>query len=179
MKRQKHLVRLVTAALFAALCCVATLVMQIPTPTGGFVNLGDSIVIFSAYLLSPVYAFSSAAIGSALADILAGYAQYAPATFIIKGVTALSAWLVFKATEKIVSEKAVFSPLFTALAAICGEALMIAGYFLFEAFILSYGTGGALASVLPNTMQGIAAVIGGTLLCEIIKRTKTKNTLLR
>jgi len=52
--------------------------------------------------------------------------------------------------------------------------VMISGYFLFEAYILGYGAAGALASVIPNTTQGIAGVFGGTLLCEILKRTKIK-----
>lgn len=176
MKKSKHLLQFVVAALFAALCCVATLVMQIPTPTGGFVNLGDTIILLSAFVLSPVYALLSAGVGSLLADILAGYAQYAPATFVIKALMALSACLVFSATAKISSTKKWVSPLFTILAGICAETIMIGGYFLFESFILSYGLG-AVASVLPNAIQGVAGMVGGTLLCEIISRTKIKNKL--
>ena len=84
MKNSQKLINIVTASLLAALCCVGTLVLQIPTPTGGFVNLGDTVILLSAFLLSPVYAALSAGIGSMLADIIAGYPQYAPATFVIK-----------------------------------------------------------------------------------------------
>ena len=172
MKNSHKLIYIVTASLLAALCCVATMVMQIPTPTGGFVNLGDTIIILSAFLLSPVYAFLSAGLGSMLADILAGYAQYAPATFVIKGLMALIACFILNGTKKFSQKNNIVSLMFTILTAICAESIMVAGYFVFEAFILSYGIGGALASVLPNAMQGLAGIIGGTLLCEIFKRTK-------
>ena len=38
-------------ALLAALSCVATLVIRIPSPTGGYMNLGDTVVLLGAYLL--------------------------------------------------------------------------------------------------------------------------------
>lgn len=172
MNTSKNLIRLVTIALLAALCCVATLVIQIPTPTGGFVNLGDTVILLSAFLLPPVYAAAAGGLGSMLADILAGYVQYAPATFVIKALMALVACLILKTTKKLPCKNRITPLLSTILAAICAESIMVAGYFVFEAFILQYGAGGALASVLPNTMQGIAGIAGGTLLCEIFKRTK-------
>ena len=39
--------KLVLAALFAALCTVMTLVIQIPSPMQGYVNLGDCAVLLS------------------------------------------------------------------------------------------------------------------------------------
>ncbi len=176
MKISKHLINLVFGALLAALCCVSTLIIQIPTPTGGFVNLGDVIIIFAAWLLSPVYAVLAAGLGSMLADIFAGYAQYAPATFVIKGLMAFVAWVILRVTDKIVQKKPKISILFTSLSALCAEVVMVLGYFVFEAFLLHYGWG-ALASVVPNLMQGLAGILGGTLLTELIKRTSPKNKL--
>ena len=46
--------KLVLAALFAALCTVMTLVIQIPSPMQGYVNLGDCAVLLSAWVLGPV-----------------------------------------------------------------------------------------------------------------------------
>ena len=63
--------KLVIAALFASLVCVATMIIKIPSFQGGYVNLGDSIVLVCAWFLSPGYAFAAAAIGSGLADIFA------------------------------------------------------------------------------------------------------------
>ena len=40
--------KLVLAALFAALCTVMTMVIQVPSPMQGYVNLGDCAVLLSA-----------------------------------------------------------------------------------------------------------------------------------
>ena len=177
MKVSKPLIQLVFGALLAALCCISTLIIQIQIPTtGGYVNLGDVVIIFAAWLLSPVYAVLSAAIGSALADLLAGYAQYVPATFVIKGLMALAAWAVFRLTNKITQHKPVLSLVFTPLSALCAEVVMVGGYFIFECFILQYGSG-AVAAVIPNMMQGVAGILGGTVLTELIRRTSPKSKL--
>ena len=43
-----NLKKLILAALFAALSCVATMSIRIPTPgTGGYIHPGDAIVILS------------------------------------------------------------------------------------------------------------------------------------
>lgn len=178
MKKHSRIIMLVTTSLLAALCCVATFIkLPIVTPTGGYVNLGDIVIILTAFLLSPVYAALAAGIGSMLADILMGYAQYAPGTLVIKALMALFAGLVLYAVRKISDNNNFLSLIFTALAAVCAEGIMVAGYFLFEAFILGYGAAGALGSVLPNVFQGIAGIVGGTLLCAVIARTKIKNCL--
>ena len=80
---------LVLAALFAALTCVATMVIQIPSPMNGFVNLGDCFVLLAGWVLGPLYGSLAAGIGSALADMFTGYMHYAPGTFLIKAVMAL------------------------------------------------------------------------------------------
>ena len=41
MVKTKNLTLMVTAAVLAALTCVATMVVQIPMPLKGYVNLGD------------------------------------------------------------------------------------------------------------------------------------------
>lgn len=45
----------------------------------GYVNLGDCAVLMSAWVLGPLYGGAAAGIGSALADLLSGYAHYVPA----------------------------------------------------------------------------------------------------
>ena len=60
MKHEK-LIKLVLAALFAALTCVATMLIHIPMPaTNGYINLGDGMVLLGAFLLGPVYGMASA-----------------------------------------------------------------------------------------------------------------------
>ena len=50
-----NLKKIVMTALFAALACVATMSIRIPTPgTGGYIHPGDAIVILSGVVLGPV-----------------------------------------------------------------------------------------------------------------------------
>jgi len=63
---------MVMTALLAALACIATMVIRIASPTGGYLNLGDVIVLLAAYLLGPVYSAVAAGVGSAMADVLSG-----------------------------------------------------------------------------------------------------------
>ena len=86
----------VQAFLFAALCTVMTLVIQIPSPMQGYVNLGDCAVLLSAWVLGPVYGGVAAGTGSMLADLFSGYAHYAPGTFLIKLCMAVAAALIFR-----------------------------------------------------------------------------------
>lgn len=59
-----NLKRLVLAALFAALACVATMSIRIPTPgTNGYIHPGDAIVILSGVILGPVWGFLAGGIG--------------------------------------------------------------------------------------------------------------------
>ena len=87
--------KLVLSAMFAALCCVATMIVQIPT-VAGYTNLGECMCLLAGLVLGPWYGFFAAGIGSGLADLLAGYAHYVPGTFLIKGFVALIAALLLR-----------------------------------------------------------------------------------
>lgn len=157
----------VTAALIAALICVATMVIKIPSPLEGYLNLGDGIVLISAWILSPGYGFLAAGIGSALADLLSGYVIYAPATFIIKGLMAITAFLIFGLLHKKLGD--FVSKLISAIAA---EAVMVLGYFVFEGFL--YGFIPSLVNIIPNAMQGVAGIIIGLLIINLFKKIRFK-----
>ena len=85
----KKIRTMVLAAVLAALACVATMVVQIPSPMNGYVNLGDCFVLLSGWLLGPWWGAAAGGIGSMLADLLLGYGHYAPGTLVIKGLMAL------------------------------------------------------------------------------------------
>ena len=82
--------KLIYAALFAALCCVITMYPKFPT-LFGYIHAGDALVLLAAYVLGPLWGSLAAALGSSLADLMAGYVQYFPGTFVIKAVMALLA----------------------------------------------------------------------------------------
>ena len=83
-----RLVRLTMTAVLTALTCVMTLVVRIPSPTKGYLNLGDCFVLLDGWLLGPLYGAFAGGVGSALADLFAGYPVYLPATLLIKGIMA-------------------------------------------------------------------------------------------
>lgn len=151
MKNQTQ--KLVLTALFAALTCVATMVIRIPTPgTGGYIHPGDALVILSGLILGPAYGFIAAGLGSGLSDLIGGYLFYVPATFLIKGLVACLAALAYQRLSSL--------PKGRILGVICGGVidivLVAGGYFCFEYFF--YGLG-ALASVPANIVQGVSGLI--------------------
>ena len=84
-------------ALFAALACVATMSIRIPTPgTSGYIHPGDAIVILAGIILGPVYGMLAGGIGSALSDLIGGYFVYVPITLVIKGLVALVSGLIYQ-----------------------------------------------------------------------------------
>lgn len=154
--------KVVMAALFAALACVATMSIRIPTPgTGGYIHPGDAIVILSGVLLGPVYGFLAAGIGSAMADLLGGYFLYVPITLIIKGLIALISGIIYRkiGTTKNTRFLAVI------LGGVTDIVLVAGGYFICEYFM--YGMGAA-ASIPANLIQGFGGLIISAVLYPIL-----------
>ena len=151
-------------ALFAALSCISTMLITIPTPTGGFVHLGDGMALLCGWLLGPIWGSVAAGLGGMLADLFSGYPLYAPATFIIKGAMAAIAYFIYKMLKKhhIVALIA---------GGVIGEIFMIFGYFMYEMTVCGYGLG-AIVGVPANGVQGVMGVISGIILIEVMKKTK-------
>lgn len=151
--------KLMTASMLTALTCLATMVIKIPSPLQGYLNLGDCVVLCCGWVLGPVYGFWAAGMGSGLADLLSGYALYAPATFLIKGAMAAAAWVIWHKLEGKSGSRL--------LSGVCAELLMIGGYLAFESVL--YGFGPALVNVPANGMQGLAGLILGVLLAKNLR----------
>ena len=49
--------QIVMAALIAALACIATMIIKIPSPLKGYINLGDCVVLLAGWMLLPAYGF--------------------------------------------------------------------------------------------------------------------------
>jgi len=145
-------------AILTTLTTVTTAIIQIPIPqTKGYINFGDMLVIFSGLLLGPYLGFFAGGVGSALADILTGYGNWAPFTLVIKGLEGFIVGVFAKKGRKI-----------ALLGAICGGLEMVIGYFMIEYFL--YGTGAALAELPGNIMQATVGIIFGTSVYQIIHR---------
>ncbi len=125
---------IVIAAMLAALTCVATMIIKIPSPLKGCLNMGDCVILLAGWMLNPVYGFLAAGLGSALTDLFSGYVVYAPATFVIKGLMALVTFYGFKLLHNKIGNLP--SRIITGVLA---EVVMILGYFLFEGVLYGFG----------------------------------------
>jgi uncharacterized membrane protein len=155
--------KIVIAALMASLVCVATMIIKIPSPLKGYINLGDCAVLLAGWLLSPGYGFLAAGLGSALADLFSGYVTYSIATFIIKGSMALIAVACFKLMSGKIGKLA--SQL---IGGILAEIAMVLGYFVFEGFL--YGFAPSVVNIPANAIQGVAGIIIGIILIKIFEK---------
>ncbi len=75
---------LTKVSIFAALVFATTIIIRVPiAATGGYFNLGDSVIFVAALLYGPFVGGFAGGIGAAIADAT-GYPIFAPGTFIIK-----------------------------------------------------------------------------------------------
>lgn len=162
--------QMVLAAMFVALGCVATMLVQIPSPTNGYLNLGDAVVLLGAYLLGPAYGAVAGGAGPALADLLSGYAMYVPGTLVIKALMGLTAALLYRALGR-----RTWAPAVCGLAA---ESIMVAGYLLYDGVLAAAGGGdfslalaASAAGIPSNLVQGAFGLAVSTLLVLALRRS--------
>lgn len=165
-----NLSKLVLSALFTALCCVATIVIQIPIPlTEGYIHPGDAFVFLSGILLGPLYGGFAAGVGSMLADIFTGYMNYAPGTLLIKLSSAIIVGALFHLLHSKI-EKSSNSILSVIISSILGAIIIVLGYFFYSFFFLGTGYAAVVTSILPNVIQTGFGVLIATILYPIISK---------
>ena len=169
--RNDRIKRLTLAALLAAFTCVATMLIQIPTPTKGYVNLGDCLVNISGWLLGPFYGAAAAGLGSAMADVISGYTVYAPATLIIKALMAAAAWAVYSSLSRRLRPVSA-----RIAAAVVAELIMATGYVIFEA-VIYHSFAAALVGVPANLFQGVMGAATATAVYELVIKRIQKRIL--
>ncbi len=155
MKKQS-VKKITFTALFAALIAVMTAFIKMPTGINeGYLHFGDSMIYLAGCLLGP-WAALAAAIGGALADILAGAAVWAPATAIIKALNAVpfivASHFYFKnkGKQKIVNWYIVPMVIVSGL-------ITVFGYLLAEGLMYSFPS--ALTSVPFSIVQAVGSAI--------------------
>lgn len=172
----------VIAALFAALTCICTMIIKIPTPTGGYIHPGDGMVLLCGIILGPGMGALAAGIGSMLSDLFSGYMVWVPATFIIKALAAMVASVLFRKSSQLLSGNKAASTVRVILGGVVGEALMVFGYFLFEIGLNAASNGGFTAAAIAggiaysaagipaNIVQGVTGVVIACVLLPILSQ---------
>ena len=133
--------------MFSALVFVITAYLHIPT-YNGYVHCGDGFIFIAACILPMPYSIVVGVLGAMLADLLTGFAIWAPGSMIIKG---LLAFLFTCKSKKIVTKRNLVMLLPAAL-------ISALGYYLYEALII--GSFIASLSGIPGSLvQALASSI--------------------
>lgn len=159
MFRQWTALRLVVLAALIALIAVLTALIRVPiAPTRGYIHLGDVGVYFAAFAFGPAMGFLAGGLGTGLADVLGGYAHWAPLSFLFHGFQGLVAAYIgyHKDTRRQV------------IGWLAGSLIMIGGYFLAE--VILYGVGPAAVELPGNSLQAIAGGVIAIPLVAAIRR---------
>ncbi len=161
MKNADKIIKLVTAALMAALTCAVTisLPIKIPNTTGGYIHPGDAFVLLSGIILGPLYGGLAAGIGSILADIFLGAFLYAPATLVIKALAAIAGAYSYRHIRK--------GSVIVAGAAV-GITVTV-GYYIYEC-ILTGNLITPLSSALFNLIQNVMGIVLASILLPLVKK---------
>jgi uncharacterized membrane protein len=140
-----------------ALVCVATLIIRIPNPMGGYFNVGDVMIFVSALTFGPLVGGIAGGVGSSLADLI-GFPVFAIPTLIIKGVEGLLGGLI---ADKRSSYRDV-------LAVIVAGAEMILGYLIVEIYL--WGFEAALLEIPTNIGQILVGGVVGIPIAVVLRK---------
>lgn len=156
--------RVCITGLMAALVCVATAFIKMPTGiNSGYLHFGDSMIYLAGCLLGP-WASLAAAIGGALADVISGAPQWAPATAVIKALNAVPFILVCRNTNhKIITKWIVPMTIVSGL-------ITIGGYLLAEGVMYSFPT--AITSVPFSCIQAVGSAIVFIIVGAVLDKIK-------
>jgi uncharacterized membrane protein len=175
----KTLFKIGLMAAFATLAFVGTTVIRVPIPaTGGYFNLGDTFVMVAALLYGPAVGAVVGAIGPAAADAI-GFPQFILATAVVKGLEGFLVGLI-GGRQTGGSTKAMV------LALTVGIAVLVAGYFIFEAaiypamgkaspFFAVTDAKAALAEIFPNLLQGVISAVIAFGICRVFVRGSSQS----
>lgn len=164
---------LALSSMFAALITVTTAFLKIPIPFG-YTHAGDSMVFLSATTLANPLGIIASAIGGALADLLAGYPQWAIPTAIIKALNAMPFFICRQALKKKNGDNKIICK-GTLLMLIPSVAITFIGYFI--ANYLMYGIAAAIAEMSMLWIQSTVGVILFVLIGVSLDKIKFKEKI--
>ncbi|WP_159442017.1 ECF transporter S component [Clostridium sp. Marseille-P2415] len=159
--------KILFGALMTALTAAATMLIHIPSAFNGYIHLGDGMVLLSGILQGPLYGAAAGGLGSMLADLLSGYAFYAPATFIIKALAAYSGGYLYHRLSHSSQTARWLLPFLAA--GIVSSTVVTGGYFIFELII--YNLQAAMINIPFNLVQNLfSLIVAGSLLPLLLRR---------
>lgn len=162
---------LVLTALITAMGTIATMFFKVPVGTG-YIHLGDTMVLLAAMLLPRKHAIFAGSVGLCLADILSGYAVWAPWSFFIKLVMVLIMQKALAtAMEKGENNHHILGvPVPEMIGFVVAAVWTVAGYYIAEGII--YGNWTAPMLGVPfNALQVAVGAVLSVLISQMLGRT--------
>lgn len=173
-KHSAHTLNIVIAAMFAAMIAVMTAFVQIKTPTGGYVHLGDSMIYLTACFLPMPYAVAASAIGGGIADLLV-YPETIIYTIIIKAVNAV----FFSAKEnKLLTKRNALMTIPSGLVTVVGYSLSKLIRMLLAGDSLQSAVVNALWKMPENSIQAVASALIFILIAAAFDKADIKKRML-
>ncbi|GAB4575126.1 MAG: ECF transporter S component [Anaerolineae bacterium] len=144
--------------IMTAIIFILTRAVQVPTPIGGYIHLGDAGVLFTGFAFGPVVGTIAGALGTALADVTSPYAQWAPFTLVIHGLMGFAAGYLVRGEGSLWR---------LVLASVVAGIILVAGYFV--AGLVLVGMEAAL-EIAPNVSQIVGGAIVSVPLYYAVRR---------
>ena len=160
MKSTMSPARIALVAVLIALTAVFTLLIRVPTPAKGYVNLSDVAITFAALSFGPWVGLVAGGVGTALADLLGGFAPFAPLTLVAHGVQGLVIGWICRRNRSL--------PVMIAAWA-AGALVMVGSYLVGEGLIYT-GWPPALAEAPLNAFQALVGGVVGIPLVIAVRR---------
>lgn len=173
-KHSAHTLNIVIAAMFAAMIAVTTAFVQIKTPTGGYVHLGDSMIYLTASFLPLPYAVAAAAVGGGIADLLV-YPETIIYTVIIK---ALNAVFFSSKSDKLLTKRNALMTIPSGLITVIGYSLSKLIRMLLAGDSFQSAVANALWKMPENAIQATASALIFLLVAAAFDKADIKKRML-
>ena len=154
-------------AVMTALVIVFTSFIKVPIGAGGYIHLGDLMILLSASILPLPFALLSSCVGAALSDVIVGAPIWAPFSLIVKALIVLC----FTAKK----DKILCARNFIGCGLSC--IITVVGYFFSEVII--YGNWGAYVSMPWNLVQAVVAAVGYMVIGVAFDKMKVKKFIYK
>ena len=178
MKKSNHsdrTLRIVIAAMFAAMTAVLTAFVQIKTPTGGYVHLGDAMIYLTASFLPLPYAMAAAALGGGLADLLV-YPETILYTIVIKAINAV---FFSSKGDKILTKRNALMTIPSGLVTVVGYSVSKLIRMLLSGANFPAALTDALWKMPENAVQALASAAAFFLIAAAFDKADIKKRMLR
>ena len=164
--KNKRIKLIALSGIFAAFIFILTAYIHIPSHNG-YTHVGDAFIYLAATMLPMPYAICASVIGAMLADVLSGFAIWAPATILIKALIVL---LYTSKNEKIICKRNIFALIFAGI-------ITFLGYYLYEAIFISNFIV-ALLGIVGYLTQSILSAIVFVIIGKTFDKLNIRSRLL-